>query len=127
MLEILKNTAIALAEVNEDKHHKTLSFKAADCTIKFYTTTKKIIIQGSGSTSLTKAFSDFLNVKGNGDEAMNSNNGGQQSKASAADEHIEMYAIEQLQFTSYVLSIYVNLRLVNIVSSLWRISAQLWR
>ena len=63
--EILKNTAIASAEVNEDKHHKMLSFKAADCTIKLYTTTKKIIIQGSGSASLTKAFSDFLNVKGN--------------------------------------------------------------
>ena len=89
--EILKNTAIASAEVNEDKHHKMLSFKAADCTIKLYTTlttTKKIIIQGSGSASLTKAFSDFLNVKDNGDEAMNSNNGGQQSEASAADEHI---------------------------------------
>ena len=97
--EILKNTAIASAEVNEDKHHKMLSFKAADCTIKLYTTTKKIIIQGSGSASLTKAFSDFLNVKDNGDEAMNSNNGGQQSEASAADEHIETYAIEQLDPT----------------------------
>ena len=96
--EILKNTAIASAEVNKDKHHKMLSFKAADCTIKLHTTTKKIIIQGSGSASLTKAFSDFLNVKDNGDEAMNSNNGGQQSEASAAgaDEHIETYAIEQL-------------------------------
>ena len=97
--EILKNTAIASAEVNEDKHHKMLSFKAADCTIKLYTTTKKINIQGSGSASLTKAFSDFLNVKDNGDEAMNSNNGGQQSEASAADEHIETYAIEQLDPT----------------------------
>ena len=97
--EILKNTAIASAEVNEDKHHKMLSFKAADCTIKLYTTTKKIIIQGSGSASLTKAFSDFLNDKDNGDEAMNSNNGGQQSEASAADEHIETYAIEQLDPT----------------------------
>ena len=84
--QILKNTAIASGEVNEDNHHKMLSFKAADCTIKLYTTTKKIIIQGSGSASLTKAFSDFLNVKDNGDEAMNSNNGGQQSEASAADE-----------------------------------------
>ena len=97
--EILKNTAIASAEVNEDKHHKMLSFKAADCTIKLYTTTKKINIQGSGSASLTKAFSDFLNVKDNGDEAMYSNNGGQQSEASAADEHIETYAIEQLDPT----------------------------
>ena len=96
MSEILKNTAIALAEVKDDNHHRMLSFKAADCTIKLYTTTKKIIIQGSGSASLTKAFSDFLNVKGNGDEAMNSNNGGQQSEASAADE---MYAIEQLDPT----------------------------
>ena len=42
--EILKNTAIALAEVNEDMHHKMLSFKAADCTIKLYTTTKKMWI-----------------------------------------------------------------------------------
>ena len=63
--EILKNTAIASGEVNEDNHHKMLSFKAADCTIKLYTTTKKIIIQGSGSVSLTKAFSDFLNNKDN--------------------------------------------------------------
>ena len=31
--EILKNTAIASAEVNEDKHHKMLSFKVADSTI----------------------------------------------------------------------------------------------
>ena len=69
-----------------------------DRTIKLYTTTK-IIIQGSGSASLTKAFSDSLNVKDNGDEAMNSNNGDQQSKASAADEHIETYAIEQLDPT----------------------------
>ena len=97
--EILMNTAIASAEVNEVKHHKMVSFKAADCIIKLYTTTKKIIIQGSGSTSLTKAFSDFLNVKDNGYEAMNSNNGGQQSEASAADEHIETYAIEQLDPT----------------------------
>ena len=81
--EILKNTVIASAEVNEDKHHKMLSFKAADCTIKLYTTTKKIIIQGSGSASLTLAFSDFLNVKDNGDKAMNSNNGSQQHEASA--------------------------------------------
>ena len=30
----------------------------------------KILIQGSGSASLIKAFLDFLNDKDNGDEAM---------------------------------------------------------
>lgn len=95
--EILKDTAIASAEVNEDKHHKMLSFKAADCTVKLYT--NKIIIQGSGSASLTKTFSQYLNEKDNEDEAMNSNYGGQQSKLSVADEHIATTAKEQLDPT----------------------------
>ena len=76
--KILNDMAIASAEVNEDKHHKMLSFKAADCTVNLYTTTK-IIVQGSGSSNLTKEFSDYLNDKSNGDEAMNDNHGDQRS------------------------------------------------
>ena len=48
------------ADINEDKRHKMQSFKTTDCTIKFYSATKKVIIQGSGSERMSKALSAYL-------------------------------------------------------------------
>ena len=50
----------AEAIINEDKHHKMYSFKLKDCTIKYYQTTKRIIIQGSKSSGLTTKLSEFV-------------------------------------------------------------------
>ena len=60
MSKILNDVSVASADVNEDKHHKMQSFKTSDCTIKFYSTTKKVIIQGSGSEGMSKALSAYL-------------------------------------------------------------------
>lgn len=83
--EILKDTAIASADVNEDKHHKMFSFKAADCTIKLYTSTKKVIIQGSGSANLTKIFSANLNNKRDAVERNNDRDEQESSSSTSND------------------------------------------
>ena len=76
--KILDNVAIASAAVSEDKHHNMRSFKAADCTVKLYLTTSKIILQGPGSSNLTKALSDWLE---NVSEDKADNNGDQHTEA----------------------------------------------
>lgn len=58
--KILDDASIASTVINEDKLHKMQSFKTQDCTVKFYITTQKVLIQGLGSSSLTKALSEFL-------------------------------------------------------------------
>lgn len=55
--EVEEETDVA---INEDLHHKMCSFKMKDCTIKYYQTTKKIIIQGSGSSNLITKLSEFI-------------------------------------------------------------------
>ena len=53
------------AAINEDKHHNMFSFKIKGCTLKFYQTTKKIMIQGAGSPDLIQRLSDFIKAKEN--------------------------------------------------------------
>lgn len=48
------------SEINEDKLHKMFSFKLKDCTVKFYSSTNKIVIQGAGSSKLTEILSHYV-------------------------------------------------------------------
>ena len=50
----------AEAIINEDEHHKMYSIKLKDCAIMYYQTTKKVIIQSSGSSALTTKWSEFV-------------------------------------------------------------------
>ena len=115
MSELLYDTDIASAEVNEDKQHHMLSFKTKDCTVKLYKTTKKIIVQGVGSANLTKALSDYLTTnKDSEDEVIPIHNlGDQRSGASVKttvkdcsdptdpltsklqDEHSDLYFVKE--------------------------------
>ena len=56
---LVDDESVASADINEDKHHKMLSFKAADCTVKHYTTTRKIVLQGPGSARLVELLTRF--------------------------------------------------------------------
>lgn len=58
--EVLNDDSIVSAAINEDKHHKMFSFKTKECTVKLYSTTKKVIIQGTGGEILSQALSCYL-------------------------------------------------------------------
>ena len=75
----------ASGDINEDKSHKMRSFKTMDCTVKFYSSTKKVITQGSGSACLIKALSDYLESDGSSVTSSSIDNSGDQACRQAWD------------------------------------------
>ena len=89
MSKILNDPSITSAEVNEDKCHKMQSFKTADCTVKLYMTTKKILIQGPGSSDLTRGLSEYLDGRDDEEaEEETKNNGVEASEIIATDQNV---------------------------------------
>ena len=93
--------SIASSTTNEYKLHNMRSFKTQDCTVKFYTTTKKVVIQGSGSLSLTKALSEFLEDETDKseveDEATEDNGHNEASQANSINGKVDEFVASVAQ------------------------------
>ena len=103
-IDSLKNfmsKSIASSTTNEYKLHNMRSFKTQDCTVKFYTTTKKVVIQGSGSLSLTKALSEFLEDETDKseveDEATEDNGHNEASQANSINGKVDEFVASVAQ------------------------------